>query len=400
MKVLLTISRIIVGVLFIFSGLIKANDPLGLSYKMQEFFEVWGWHGWGEYTLALSVTLIAFEIIAGVAVLVGWQFKIFSWLLLGLILCFTFLTGYAVLSGKIKECGCFGDCIKLTAMDSFIKDLILTGLILFLVIFRKRVQPVFNTLTSIIILLLAGVLSFSLQWYVLKHLPVLDCLPYKAGNNIQEKMKMPPGAIPDSSVITFVYQKAGKEVEFTSDKFPADFDSTYTFVRRYDKLLRKGNAEPAIKDFVIIAEDGADFTQEFLNEPGYELWLFLKDGYSESDWSPKLEIIMKSAQQKNIPGFIITNVPLDHLREQSPGLLSIMFPLRSDVTAIKTAARTNPTLYLVNQGTIINKWGVADFELALLELQKLEGNPKDEPSPPAIDSLNQIPVQIDSTIKK
>src|SRR6185295_3484543 len=104
-------------------------------------------------------TLISFEIIAGFAVLVGWQFKIFSWLLLLLIICFTFLTGYAVLSGKIKECGCFGDCIKLTAMDSFVKDLILTGLILFLFIFRKRVQPFFNTLTSAVILVLGGVLA-------------------------------------------------------------------------------------------------------------------------------------------------------------------------------------------------------------------------------------------------
>ena len=141
MKVALAVARILVGVLFIFSGLIKANDPLGLSYKMQEFFDVWGWHGWTEYTLALSVVLIAFEIIAGVAVLLGWQFKIFSWLLLLLIICFSFLTGYAVLSGKIKECGCFGDCIKLTAMDSFIKDLVLLALILFLVVFQKRVRP-------------------------------------------------------------------------------------------------------------------------------------------------------------------------------------------------------------------------------------------------------------------
>src|SRR3990170_6653120 len=130
MKHLLTISRIIVGILFIFSGLIKANDPLGLSYKMQEFFEVWGWHALNDYTLAFSVLMIAFEIIAGVAVLVGWQMRLFSWLLLLLIIFFTFLTGYALFSGKIRECGCFGDCIPLTADQSFIKDLILMVFIL------------------------------------------------------------------------------------------------------------------------------------------------------------------------------------------------------------------------------------------------------------------------------
>src|SRR5215211_3460183 len=144
MKLLLTISRLIVGILFIFSGLVKANDPLGLSYKMQEFFDVWGMSGLNDFTLTFSIAIIAFEIIAGVAVLIGWQFRLFSWLLLLLILFFTFLTGYAVLSGKIRECGCFGDCIKLTAMDSFIKDLIVLGLILFLIAFRNKVRPVFS----------------------------------------------------------------------------------------------------------------------------------------------------------------------------------------------------------------------------------------------------------------
>src|SRR6266498_111114 len=122
MKTLLNIGRIIVGVLFIFSGLVKANDPLGLSYKMQEFFEVWGLSSLNDYTLALSLVMNIFEVLAGVAVIIGWRMKLFSWLLLLLIIFFTFLTGYAALSGKIKTCGCFGDCIPLTPTTSFIKD--------------------------------------------------------------------------------------------------------------------------------------------------------------------------------------------------------------------------------------------------------------------------------------
>ena len=102
MKAAINVSRFLVGVLFIFSGLIKANDPLSLGYKMQEFFEVWGMGFLDSYTLTFSVLMIAFEIIAGVAVLVGWQMRLFSWLLLLLIIFFTFLTGYALFSGKIK----------------------------------------------------------------------------------------------------------------------------------------------------------------------------------------------------------------------------------------------------------------------------------------------------------
>src|SRR5579863_4955881 len=142
MKTLITGTRILVGILFIFSGLVKADDPLGLSYKMQEFFEVWNFHWFDQVTLAFSILMIVFEIVAGVALLLGWRIRLFSWLLLLLILFFTFLTGYAYLSGKVRECGCFGDCIPLTAGESFAKDGILLVLIVFLFAVRDRIRPV------------------------------------------------------------------------------------------------------------------------------------------------------------------------------------------------------------------------------------------------------------------
>src|SRR5882757_10993323 len=141
MKSLINIARVIVGILFIFSGLVKANDPLGLSYKMQEFFEVWNFHWLDNFTLAFSIIMIVFEIVAGVAILLGWRMKLFSWLLLLLIIFFTFLTGYAYLSGKVRECGCFGDCIPLTAGESFTKDIVLLLLILFLFVVKRQIQP-------------------------------------------------------------------------------------------------------------------------------------------------------------------------------------------------------------------------------------------------------------------
>ena len=366
MKQLLTTSRIVVGILFIFSGLIKANDPLGLSYKMQEFFEVWGWHSFNDYTLAFAVLMIAFEIIAGVAVLVGWKMQIFSWLLLLLIIFFTFLTGYALFSGKIKECGCFGDCIPLQANQSFMKDLVLLALISFIFVFRHRIEPVVNIRNSLVILFFSAIFSFSLQWYVLQHLPVVDCLPYKVGNNIPEKMKIPAGAIPDSTVITFVYEVKGKQVEFTADKFPDDFnDSMYKFVKRYDKVVRKGNAESSIKDFSFQSVYGTDTTQALLNEDSYQLYLFLKNDYQRGRWIDVLTVVMSQADKKNFAGFLVTNIQIDELRTDPPPVFLQLTPLRCDATAIKTAARTNPTLYLVKKGTIIQKWGYADFDQAV-----------------------------------
>src|ERR1700722_1038738 len=167
MKLFISVVRSVVGVLFIFSGLVKADDPLGLSYKMQEFFEVLNIHFLDHFTLAFSILMIVFEIVAGVAILLGWRMKLFGWLLLLLMIFFTFLTGYAYLSGKVRECGCFGDCIPLTAGESFVKDLILSALVLFLFGVRGRIKPFLSPAPSAALLVLATVGALAFQWYVL-----------------------------------------------------------------------------------------------------------------------------------------------------------------------------------------------------------------------------------------
>lgn len=353
MKHLLTLTRWLVGLLFIFSGLIKANDPLGLSYKMQEFFEVWNIHGLQDYTQAMSVLMIAFEIIAGVAVIVGWQFRLFSWLLLLLIIFFTFLTGYALFSGKIKECGCFGDCIKLTSKDSFIKDIILSVMIFYLFAFRHRVRSALGNTVSFLIIAAATFFSFAGQFYVLKHLPVFDCLPYKVGSNIAQLRQIPQGAIPDSVVITYVYQKGDKQLEFDADHFPADFnDSSYTYINRYDKVVRKGNAEPAIKDFVLISAQEQDITDSILSLPGLSVIVFSKTW--DKEWNAAFDQLKARASAKGIPILVSTSSP-DLVRN------NVTVPvLKSDFVAIKTAARVDPTVYLLENGTIKGKWALAD----------------------------------------
>jgi uncharacterized membrane protein YphA (DoxX/SURF4 family) len=357
MKIALTLTRYIVGILFIFSGLVKANDPMGLAYKMQEFFEVWNWHFLNDYALMFSVLMIAFEIIAGVAVLIGWQFRLFSWLLLLLIIFFTFLTAYAAFSGKIKECGCFGDCFKLPSMGSFLKDIALTILIVFLFIYRDKVKTMWSNRMAIVGMLAATLFSFGIQFWVLEHLPLVDCLPYKKGANILEKRKIPAGAIPDSTVITFVYKKDGKDVEFDADHFPADFnDSAYQFVNRYDKVVRKGNAEPPIKDFVLVNENNIDTTEALLTQKGQMLILFAKSW--DPNWNEQVKSIQATAEKNSIP-FIISTSVADEVRA------NIKAPvMKSDFVAIKTAARVDPTLYLLEDGYIVDKWALPDAEKA------------------------------------
>ena len=372
MKLAITIVRVIVGILFIFSGLVKAIDPLGLSYKMKEFFEIWNggletgsfflkdilinlFQFLHDHSLSLSVFMIAFEILAGVALLLGWRIRVFSWLLLLLILFFTFLTGYAFYSGKFTNCGCFGDCIPITPKTSFLKDIVLTALIIFLFRYRNNIRPYLTGKTNFGIMTAATIFSFGLQWYVLNYLPLIDCLPFKKGNNIPEKMKPPPGAVQDSFAIRFVYEKGGKEFEFSPTELPADLN-TYTFKDRVDKLIKKGNADPPIKGFSLKTSSGDDSTDAVLSKP-HSLLLFCENFATPvKDWEKDFEKLMNVALQKNIPVYIVTA----SLNEAAIALKKTPFSnlqvFECDFTAIRTAARTNPCLYLLKQGTVVNKW--------------------------------------------
>lgn len=371
-RIFLNISRFVTGLLFIFSGLVKANDPLGLSYKMQEFFELWGLHGLNEYSLAFSIVIIAFEIVAGVALLIGWQMRSISWLLLLLIIFFTFLTGYAYLSGQFKNCGCFGDCIPITPLTSFIKDMVLLVLIAFIFYHRNKIHRVFGTKTNNSLVLFATVFSFAFQWYVLTYNPVVDCLPLKKGNNISQQMQVPENAITDSFAIRFIYEKNDKEFSFAPAELPADLD-TYTFKERKDELVRQGNAEPPLKGFALVTLQDEDLTQNILQDTGYVLLLFVNENGTgkineiiSSDFSSVIQI----ARQNNWPVYAVSNTAANIVQAIKTTGLDIPV-LKIDFTAFRTAARANPTLYLLKKGTVIDKWTLAEDNNAMSTLKKL-----------------------------
>lgn len=356
MKLLIIISRIIVGLLFIFSGLVKANDPHGLSYKMQEFFEIWGISQFDSWTLVSSVLMNAFEIIAGFALLIGWRIKLFSWLLLLLILFFTFLTGYTYVTGKPTNCGCFGDCIPITSKTSFLKDVLLTVLIGFIFWQRNKIMPVFSKKIGAILMTLVTVLSFGIQRYALTYLPPVDCLPYKKGNNITEKMKIPPGALPDSFAIRFVYEKGGKQFEFAPADLPADLDN-YNYVSRTDKLIRKGNAEPPIKGFALTGITDQDSTAIILAHP-YAIILFCENFSTPfSRWKDEFAKLYNAAQAKNIPVYAVTSRRDEAISNFASTPFADIPVFVCDYTAIRTAARTNPAVYLLKEGTVVDKQG-------------------------------------------
>ena len=378
MKIIVNISRIIVGVLFIFSGLIKANDPLGLSYKMQEFFEVWGkshsslngillWLN--DYALAFSITTITLEVVVGLTLLLGWGVRFFRWVLLLLIIFFTFLTGYAVISGKIKECGCFGNCIPLTAMQSFIKDIVLGVLILIIFFGVKYIKPIFKGGVSFLLIFVAVLLILGFQWYVFKKLPVIDCLPFKTGNNILELRKMPADAVADKVEFKFIYEKNGEQKEFNKNQLP---DSTWTFVKREDIIIEAGkNNEPPIKDFVLTTLSGTDTTEAILNQSEEYYLFFIKNGAKDTaQWLHNFKALTNFAKQQNRNLIVIASqlsAAQQFFNEENNFNLPVV---GCDATALKTAARTDPALYLMKGPIIQKKWGRGDIDKAVKELSE------------------------------
>ncbi len=364
MKMMVDISRVIVGILFIVSGLIKVNDPSGLAYKMDEYFAVWGWNWASQLSLFLSLTLNALEIAAGVALITGWKPKFTTRLLLLLIVFFTFLTGYAVISGKIKTCGCFGDCIPLTAMQSFLKDIFLLVLILLLVWKYHLIKPWFPVKIHLALMLGTVAMVLLAEFHVLYNLPFVDCLPYKTGNNLQQQMQAPPGSVPDSTTIIFTYKKDGKNVSFDASGFPDDFDEdNYEFVKREEKLIRKGNATPPIADLTFTTTSGTDTTEALMaSESKYILFAAKDFDGRPGSWTEKFQKIYEAALAKNMNVYIMTNQPAAVRQWLGTKSGTAAEVLTIDGTVLKTFIRTKVGAVAMEGALVKGKWSEMNLD--------------------------------------
>ena len=374
MKVLITVARIFTGLLFIFSGLVKAIDPKGLAFKMQEFFEAWSGSGFmpglmktfDEYALTFSIIMITLEVIVGVALLIGWKKKITISVLLLLMIFFTFLTSYVLFTGKIRACGCFGDCIPLTPVQTFTKDIVLLLLAVFLLLNTKYISPIAKPFFSFLYVLAATILVLFLQWYVLRNLPLADCLPYKKGNNIVALRKMPANAIPDKFDFLFIYKKDGVQKEYKADATP---DSSWEFVDRKQTLIQKGsNNIPVISDFSLTTENGNDSTDAILNIAGEYYLLYIQDLETyPKNWDGDIELVKKLINQKK-EFYIVTSQIVkvknrfkELLAKENIDIATVKF-LSCDATVMKTVARVNPTLYLMNGPVVKDKLSWTAFK--------------------------------------
>ena len=342
------IARILVGIVFIFSGLIKLNDPVGTQIKFEEYFEVFAQdipllHGFFmalvPATLALSVLFCAAEVILGVALLVSYKPKVTVWLLFFLIVFFTFLTFYSAYFNRVTDCGCFGDAIKLKPWTSFSKDIVLTILILFIIGHRNRLR---NRNTGWLVGLTI-VLTLGLGIYAVEFLPPLDLLPYAVGKSIPAQMK------PSEPLrYKYIMEKDGKTTEF--EQYPTD--QSYKFK---EMVLVNESAKPKITDYRVWNDD-VDFTPETFT--GNKLFIIVKNTTDMDAGSlPAIRTLVEGLQGSPVSPYILTSVSDDQIKAFRKEFQLENVPYyKADATVLKTIMRSNPGTWLMRDGVVRGKW--------------------------------------------
>ncbi|MDP3002869.1 MAG: hypothetical protein Q8N38_07065 [Bacteroidales bacterium] len=355
MKILISVSRIIVGLVFIFSGIVKAIDPLGSAYKFHDYFQAFNIGFLNQLSLPLAILLCTAEFIAGFSVLTGLRQKTGIWVVMILMVIFTPLTFILALTNPVSDCGCFGDAIHLTNWQTFGKNIILIALSIVLYAGRKLIKNLFSTFTEWVIICCTIVLFILFSLGNLRYLPVIDFLPYETGVKIADKMAIPEGVPVDVYQTTFIYEKAGIKKEFSLNNYPAD-DTNWKFVDQKSVLIKKGY-QPPIHDFSITSMNGEDITQKVLSHPGYSVLMISKKlaEVGKKHLSDGFELGYY-CMGNGIDFYILTASGTDEAKSYNNGLEFCSV----DETTLKTMVRANPGYILLKEGTVIGKWSWAN----------------------------------------
>ncbi|MFV5696196.1 BT_3928 family protein [Flavobacterium sp. LB3P122] len=347
-------SRIFVGILFIISGLIKLNDPIGFSYKLAEYFgePVFNMPFLVPFALAIALFLVILEVVLGVMLLIGYKSKFTINSLLLLIVFFTFLTFYSAYFDVVRDCGCFGDALHITPWQSFIKDVVLLFFILVLYFNRKLVQPLFgNTVQNILAFASVALCAFMGYW-VINHLPIIDFRPYKVGTNIQKGMRIPDNAPKSVVEMVFIYKVNGVDKEFNEKDLMA-LPEGATFVDRKDKVITEGFVPP-IHDFAM-EKDGSDYKEEFLNEPKLILIVAYDLVHADKAGLIKLQKLNQEAKAKGYKVIGMTASSPEEIAKSKKEFGMTFDFYFCDATALKTIERANPSIVILEKGTILQK---------------------------------------------
>ncbi len=418
MKYVLHLIRYFVAIFFVFSGVVKAIDPTGTAIKMKEYFEVFQeyipvldplWHLMSEYSLGFSIFMVIFEIVLGVGLWLGIFYEAMILLLLAMIVFFTFLTGFTTFTGKVTDCGCFGDFMKLKPIVTFMKDVVLSVLLLILWFTRKKMLPFvekaeltrfliptailtallmlynsygYGTKTMIFLgmmlsailyafhnyprirmapsLAVFGILSLAGTWFSFRNvwnLPIVDFRAYKEGVNLCEGKSM-EGLDPGETLDFMIYknESTGETKRMTTDEFTKSRlweDKSWKFADRESTVIREPEL-PKIKDFLIADADGEDQADAILAEDGLQFFVaaYSIDKSNDDGWKA-INGLMSEAKKKGSKIYGLTGSLIDEANVKSAGNYEFY---NLDATPIKTMIRSNPGLVVFKDCKLLKKY--------------------------------------------
>ncbi|MBN2633902.1 MAG: DoxX family protein [Bacteroidales bacterium] len=354
MKILNFISRFIVGIVFIFSGIVKAIDPVGSVIKFHDYFYAFGLTFLNDFSLLFTIVLCSAELLAGISVLFNVRFRYGIWLIIIMMAVFTPLTLVLALTNPVSDCGCFGDAIVLTNWQTFLKNIILLIPSVWLFINRKKYLLGASLIRDLVTMGSIALLFIMFLFYNLRYLPVIDFRPYKTGTYIPDKMVIPEGKPVDKYETTFIYEKDGVQQEFDLTNYPAG-DTAWKFVDQKSVLLSKGY-EPPIHDFILTTLNNEDITEQVLNSDRHTILMvarkipetdpvLLEQGYA----------LGRFCKENSIDFYILTASASQELLSIRNDLTFLMV----DEITLKTMIRSNPGYLMLKKGTILHKWSWA-----------------------------------------
>lgn len=352
---IITLLRILVGGLFLFSGFIKANDPLGFAYKLEEYFGVFGTDVFIPWATPIAMLITWVEMIVGFALLLGARKILVLTVLMLMILFFTFLTFWSAYFNVVTDCGCFGDFMKLTPWESFSKDVVLLVMVGALIAGHKHIKPILTKQNDwkVIGAFKLIIVVFTLySWY---YLPLWDLRPYKVGSNIPAGMAIPEGAPADEYRDTWYYKVNGEVSEYTTEQAPWDIAGA-EFVDRKTVLIKKGYTPP-IHDFHITdPQSGEEFTDEFLQAEVAIIFVAydLKKS-NEGAWSEVKELL-EWADLNQYRSAVLTASTVEQLADFQKSHSGEWPFYITDGTTLKTIIRSNPGLMVLKKGTVKGLW--------------------------------------------
>lgn len=359
-NVILWISRIVFGLVFIFSGFVKAIDPLGSTYKFEDYFiDAFGLDWMLFAALPMAFVMNVVEIVIGFAILLGLHIRYSAWIGLLFMAFFTPLTLYIALTDPVSDCGCFGDAIIFTNWETFYKNIFISAAIVFVFIYRNKIKPLISLKGDAVVLVGITALTVLMSVYCLRYLPIIDFRPWKVGNYIPEQLEdIKPAEISRS----FVYENinTGELLEISEEEVMAGNmpdPEKYQYKDRKEEVLDPGIPAP-IANFAIFDDYGHDLTDFYLHDPEYAFWVITYDlnKTNKSSFENKIVPLYRKAKKSGINViFLTSSIPADI--ENFIKEMNVEYTFyESEERELKTIVRSNPGLVLMKEGTVIAKW--------------------------------------------